>query len=54
MLIENDTDHEAALARIEELWYAVPGTSKHEEFMVLVLLVEAFEAEKYPMTGHGQ
>ncbi|MEI9984278.1 MAG: hypothetical protein WDN69_14355 [Aliidongia sp.] len=33
--IHTDAHHEAALARIEELWDAKPGTLEHDEVEVL-------------------
>lgn len=47
--IRNETDHETALARIQELWGAKPGTPEGEEFNVLVTLVDVYEGEKYPV-----
>ncbi|HET9068618.1 MAG TPA: transcriptional regulator [Amaricoccus sp.] len=47
--IRTDADHKAALARIEALWGADPGTEAGDELDVLVDLVEAYEARHYPV-----
>ena len=47
--IRNDTDHEAALARIEELWGYEPGTPEEDEFDVLTVLVSAYEDKRWPV-----
>jgi HTH-type transcriptional regulator/antitoxin HigA len=46
--IRNEIDHRAALARIEELWDAKPGTREYEEADVLITLVDAYEDEQFP------
>ena len=47
--IRNDADHEAALARIEELWGYEPGTQEEDEFDVLSVLVSAYEDKRWPI-----
>jgi hypothetical protein len=47
--IHNDADHEAALARIEALWKAEPGTPEHDELEVLSVLVAAYEDHRWPV-----
>lgn len=47
--IENEKEYEAMLARIEEIFHAVPGTPEGDELELLVSLVEKYEDEKYPM-----
>lgn len=47
--IRSKADHEAALARIDELMDAAPGTTKGDELDVLVDLVELYEAKHVPM-----
>lgn len=42
-LIENETDHAAALARIEDIFDACPGTPKGDELELLVHRVEEYE-----------
>ncbi|MFH1114785.1 MAG: hypothetical protein V1792_12795 [Pseudomonadota bacterium] len=46
--IRNEIDHKAALARIEQLWNAKPGTPEYEEADVLATLVDAYEDEQFP------
>ncbi|MBX3729301.1 MAG: hypothetical protein KF858_08970 [Candidatus Sumerlaeia bacterium] len=48
-LIKTDADHEAALARIDALWNAKPGTARGDEFELLVHLVEEYEARRFPI-----
>ena len=43
--IKTPADHQAALARIEQLWEAEPHTPEGDELEVLATLVEAFEAK---------
>jgi HTH-type transcriptional regulator/antitoxin HigA len=47
--IRTKADHRAALARIESLWDARPGTSKHDELEVLSILVSAYEEIHWPI-----
>jgi HTH-type transcriptional regulator/antitoxin HigA len=47
--IRSRTDHDAALARIEALWNAAPGTADHDEIEVLAVLVNAYEDTHYPI-----
>lgn len=42
-------DHKAALAEIERLWDAKPGTEEGDLLEVLVVLVDAYERKHYPM-----
>ena len=46
-LIKNDQDHEAALARIDALWSASPGSPEGDELELLVHLVELYEEEHH-------
>ncbi len=48
-LIKNEADHGAALARIEKIFNARPGTPKGHELELLVHLVEAYEAAHHPI-----
>lgn len=48
-IIKTETEYEAALARIEEIFDAAPGTLEGDECELLVHLVEEYEAEKYPI-----
>lgn len=48
-LIHNDKDYENALARIEEIFDAEPGTKEGEELEVLGILVEEYEKKHFPI-----
>lgn len=47
--IRTEDDYEQALAEVEELWGARTGTPKGDRLDVLATLIEAYEAEHYPM-----
>ncbi len=47
--IRTETDYEQALAEVEDLWGARVGTPKGDRLDVLATLIEAYEAEHYPM-----
>ncbi|RLT40902.1 MAG: transcriptional regulator [Chloroflexi bacterium] len=47
--IRNDEDYETALEEIEALWDAEAGSADEDRLDVLVLLVEAYEQENYPI-----
>jgi HTH-type transcriptional regulator / antitoxin HigA len=47
--IHNEEDYETALEEIEALWDAKPGTPEADHLEILVMLVEAYEAEHYPI-----
>jgi len=47
--IKNKTQLKQALARIDELWTAKRNTEKGDELDVLMLLVEKYEEEHYPI-----
>lgn len=46
--IHTDSDHDGALARIEALWDAQPGTPEHDELEILAVLVSAYEDTRWP------
>lgn len=46
--IKTKTDYEKALARVDTLMDAKPGSSKGDELDVLVTLIEAYEDKHYP------
>ena len=48
-IIKTEADYEAALARIEEIFDARPGTEEGDELELLSLLVDPYEAEQCPM-----
>lgn len=47
--IRTEADHQAALAEIERLWQAEPGTPEHDRLEVLATLVSAYEDREYPI-----
>ncbi len=47
--IKNKTDLKKALNRIDELWGAKRNTERGDELDVLMLLVEKYEEEHYPI-----
>ena len=48
-LIKSKKDYETALARIEEIFAAKPGTPEGDELDLLVTLVEIYEEKEYPI-----
>lgn len=47
--IRTSEDYEAALKLVESLWGAPNGTPKGDRLDVLATLIEAYEAEHFPM-----
>jgi HTH-type transcriptional regulator/antitoxin HigA len=47
--IRTKADYEATLAEVERLWGAKSGTPGGERLDVLVTLIDAYEARRYPM-----
>lgn len=47
--IRTKRDYESALKKVERLWGAKAGTSEGDRLDVLATLVDAYEAEHYPM-----
>lgn len=47
--IRSEADYEAALAEVERLWGAKSGTPDGDRLDVLATLIDAHEAEHYPM-----
>jgi HTH-type transcriptional regulator/antitoxin HigA len=47
--IHNETDHEAALARLQTLMDAPPDSKEGEELEVLGTLIEAYETRHFPI-----
>src|SRR5690606_2669005 len=45
--IKSDEDLDRALARVEELWDAQPGTPEDEELDVLLVLIEDYEKKHH-------
>lgn len=48
-VIKTEAEHKAALARIDRIFDARPGTPKGDELELLLLLVETFEERAYPI-----
>lgn len=44
-LIKSESDYQAVLNRVEELFHAPPGTPENEELEILLLLIEKYETE---------
>lgn len=47
--IRTDEDYEAALESIEQVFSAEPGTPQGDQLDILTTLVEAYEANRYPI-----
>ncbi len=47
--IRTEADYEAALAEIEQLFEAIPGTPEGDRLEILTTLVEAYEEKHYPI-----
>jgi HTH-type transcriptional regulator / antitoxin HigA len=47
--IRNDQDHAEALAAIEGLWPAAPGTPEHDCLEILAMLVDDYEGRRWPV-----
>lgn len=47
--VRNHSDYEAALAEIERLMSAAPGTREGDRLDVLTTLVQAYEMQHYPI-----
>jgi HTH-type transcriptional regulator/antitoxin HigA len=48
-IIKTEVEHEAALARIEEIFDAKPGTPQGDEVELLAMLVEHYEKAAFPI-----
>jgi HTH-type transcriptional regulator/antitoxin HigA len=47
--IRSEADHEQALREVETLWGAKSGTAAGDRLDVLATLIDAYEAQRYPM-----
>lgn len=47
--IRTEEDYDAALARVDEIFFAERSTPEFDELDILVTLIEAYEAIHYPM-----
>lgn len=48
-LIRTEADHTAALAEVDRLWGAEPGTEDFDRLDLLVTLIERYEDRHWPM-----
>lgn len=48
-LIKTGKDYQAALARLDEIFEAQPGTADGDEAELLTTLIEMYEEQKYPI-----
>jgi len=48
-IIKNDTDYQAALAYLETLMDAQPGTPEEEELELFAMLIETYEQTIFPI-----
>jgi HTH-type transcriptional regulator/antitoxin HigA len=48
-IIKTEAEYQATLARIEKIFDAKPGTAKGDELELLLLLVETYEDQAYPI-----
>lgn len=48
-LIKTKKDYQTAMARLENIFDAKPGTANGDELEVLALLVDKYEQEHYPI-----
>ena len=48
-VIKTEAEYEAAMARVDEIFDAKPGTDKGDELELLLLLVEKYEEEAFPI-----
>jgi HTH-type transcriptional regulator/antitoxin HigA len=48
-IIRNEIEHEKALAYLETLMDADPGSPEEEELELFSMLIEKYEQERYPM-----
>lgn len=48
-LIKTEEDHVAALAEVEKLWEAEPGSEVADQLEVLATLIEAYEEKNHPI-----
>jgi len=47
--IRTDQDHANAVAEVERLWNATPGTPEHDRLEVLGTLIDVYEAQRWPI-----
>jgi HTH-type transcriptional regulator / antitoxin HigA len=47
--IRTEADYDAAIAEIDRLWKAEPGTDDGDKLSILAMLVEMYENERWPV-----
>jgi HTH-type transcriptional regulator/antitoxin HigA len=47
--IHTEAEHDAALRQVDRLWEAEPGTPNGDRLVVLLVLIEAYEAKNDPI-----
>ncbi|MDX2144770.1 MAG: transcriptional regulator [Rhodospirillaceae bacterium] len=47
--IRNERDYDSALAELQRLWGARPGTPRGDRLDILATLIEVYEDSRYPM-----
>jgi HTH-type transcriptional regulator/antitoxin HigA len=47
--IRTEADYDAAIAEIDRLWKAEPGTDDGDKLSILAILVEKYENERWPI-----
>lgn len=47
--IKNEIEYKATLRELEKVWHAKPDTPDGDTFELLVLVIEKYEAEHYPI-----
>ncbi|MDR1462963.1 MAG: hypothetical protein LBI68_07505 [Azoarcus sp.] len=48
--IHTEDDYNAAMARVNDLWEAVPGTPEGDELEVLAVLIGSYESNQAPIS----
>jgi HTH-type transcriptional regulator / antitoxin HigA len=48
-ILKSETEYQAALARVDALMDAAPGSAEEEELELWSMLIERYEEEKYPI-----
>lgn len=48
-ILKSETEYQAALARVNALMDAAPGSAEEEELELWSMLIERYEEEKYPI-----
>jgi HTH-type transcriptional regulator / antitoxin HigA len=48
-ILKTEEEYQAALKRVDEIFFALPGTPEGEELELLHLIIQKYEDEKYPL-----